>query len=102
MSRAIGQTFSDDALKCTIGTEEMSNGIDRGLIGGTIITMAVTFDPAKRDLTLKHLGLDFARAGEVFAGQTATVADDRIDYGETRLITGGYLDGRLVVTVWTP
>jgi uncharacterized DUF497 family protein len=64
--------------------------------------MKITFDPSKRDLTLKHRGLDFARAGEVFAGQTATIVDDRFDYGEMRFITAGHLDGRLVVTVWTP
>jgi hypothetical protein len=63
--------------------------------------MEITFDPAKRDLTLKHRGLDFARAGELFAGHTATVADDRFDYGETRFITAGTLDDRVVVTVWT-
>jgi uncharacterized DUF497 family protein len=63
--------------------------------------MTITFDPAKRALTLRHRGLDFARAGEVFAGRTATAVDDRRDYGETRFITAGYLDGRLVVIVWT-
>ena len=50
--------------------------------------MKITFDPAKRDLTLRFRGLDFARAGDVFAGRTATVVDDRRDYGETRFITG--------------
>ena len=63
--------------------------------------MRITFDPAKRDLTLEHRGLDFARAREVFAGLTATVIDERFDYGETRFITAGHLDGRLVVMVWT-
>jgi len=63
--------------------------------------MKITFDPAKRDRTLRHRGFDFVRAGEVFAGLTATVVDDRFDYGETRFITAGHLDGRLVVTVWT-
>lgn len=63
--------------------------------------MKIAFDPAKRDLALKHRGLDFARADEVFAGRTATVVDDRFDYGETRFITAGLLDGRVVVTVWT-
>jgi hypothetical protein len=63
--------------------------------------MQITFDPAKRDLTLLHRGLDFARAGDVFAGRTASVVDDRRDYGETRLITAGHLDNRLVVMVWT-
>ena len=29
--------------------------------------MEITFDPAKRDLTLKNRGLDFADAAKVFA-----------------------------------
>jgi uncharacterized protein len=61
----------------------------------------ISFDPRKRDRTLQHRGLDFARADEVFACRTATVVADRRDYGETRFITAGHLDGRLVVTVWT-
>jgi hypothetical protein len=63
--------------------------------------MEITLDPTKRDLTLKHRGLDFARANEVFAGPTATIVDERFDYGETRLISAGMLDGRVVVMVWT-
>jgi uncharacterized DUF497 family protein len=63
--------------------------------------MKIAFDPAKREVTLRHRGLDFARASEVFAGDTATVVDDRRDYGETRFITAGRLDGRIVVMVWT-
>ena len=63
--------------------------------------MEITFDPAKRDLTLKHRGLDFARAGEVFAGRTATIVGNRLDYGEARFITAGVLDNRVVVMVWT-
>ena len=43
-----------------------------------------------------------ARADEVFAGATLTVEDDRRDYGEDRFITIGFLDGRMVVLVWTP
>jgi uncharacterized protein (DUF4415 family) len=63
--------------------------------------MKISFDPTKRALTRRHRGLDFARAGEVFAGRTATIVDDRFDYGETRFISAGHLDGRLVVMVWT-
>ena len=63
--------------------------------------LKVSFDPAKRDLTLRHRGLDFARADQVFEGRTATIVDDRFDYGETRFITAGEFDGRLVVIVWT-
>lgn len=46
-------------------------------------------------------GLDFARAKEVFDGLTITLQDQRQDYGESRLITMGWLDDRLVVLVWT-
>ena len=63
--------------------------------------MDITFDPAKRELTRRQRGLDFARAGKVFDGRTATIVDERFDYGETRFITAGHLDGRLVVMVWT-
>lgn len=51
---------------------------------------------------MQERGLDFGDAGLVFAGSTATVEDDRRDYGEQRFITAGYLDGRRVVIVWTP
>ena len=43
-----------------------------------------------------------ARAAEIFAGPTLTIPDDRADYGEPRFIVIGRLDGRMVVTVWTP
>lgn len=64
--------------------------------------MRITFDLAKRAATLAERRLDFADAAELFAGPHATLADDRIDYGEERLITAGYLNGRLVVLVSTP
>lgn len=63
--------------------------------------MDISFDPAKRAKTLEERGLDFADAGLVFAGITATIEDDRHDYGEQRFITAGYLNGRRVVLVWT-
>ena len=63
--------------------------------------MKIEFDPAKRRKTLEARQLDIARADEVFEGATLTVEDDRQDYGETRFITIGRLDGRMVVMVWT-
>lgn len=63
--------------------------------------MKVEFDAAKRAGTLEQRGLDMARAGEVFDGASLTVEDDRMDYGETRYITIGFLDERMVVLVWT-
>ena len=63
--------------------------------------MNIEFDPVKRDKTLAERGLDFARAGEVFAGRHFTAEDAREDYSEVRLITVGTLEGRMVVIVWT-
>lgn len=64
--------------------------------------MQIEFDPDKRDKTLAERGLDFARAGEVFAGHHFTDEDAREDYSEPRYITVGKLDGRMVVMIWTP
>ena len=63
--------------------------------------MAITYDPPKRDWTLRVRGLDFDDAKVVFAGVTLETEDDRRDYGETRIITIGHLRGRMVVVVWT-
>jgi uncharacterized DUF497 family protein len=63
--------------------------------------MDIEYLPTKRDATLAERGLDMARAAEIFGGPTLTVEDDREDYGEIRLITIGFMDGRMVVTVWT-
>jgi uncharacterized DUF497 family protein len=62
----------------------------------------ITFDRAKRDRTLLERGLDFRRAGDVFADLHLTREDDRRDYGEPRFISAGKLDGRIVIIVWTP
>lgn len=63
--------------------------------------MRITFDPAKRAQTLIERGLDFARAGELFAGPTLGFDDRRRDYGEARTVSVGVLDGRLTMVVWT-
>ena len=64
--------------------------------------MTITFNPVKRADALNHRGLDFADAGKVLdSANRATWIDDRFDYGETRRITAGWLDGRMVVIVWT-
>ncbi len=62
----------------------------------------ITFDPAKRRTTLSERGLDFADAASVFAGVTLEVEDTRKNYGETRIICYGLLEGRMVVVGYTP
>lgn len=63
--------------------------------------MAITYDPAKRDWTLRERGLDFEDADEVFASRISERADDRRDYGEVRIVTIGFLRDRMIVLVWT-
>ena len=64
--------------------------------------MSITFDPAKREATLRERGLDFAAAEAVFAGPVYEREDLRFDYGEVRIITAGMLNGRMVIVGWTP
>ena len=63
--------------------------------------MQIEFDPDKRNQTLAERGLDFSRARELFAGVNVTAEDARFDYGESRFITVGVLDNRMVIMVWT-
>jgi uncharacterized protein (DUF4415 family)/uncharacterized DUF497 family protein len=62
----------------------------------------IEFDAVKRDKTLEERGLDFADAAKVFRGRRKSVLDGRKDYGEPRFISIGWLDGRMVVLLWTP
>lgn len=64
--------------------------------------MALVWDEAKRQWTLRHRGLDFADAEVVFAGRIMTLPDARKEYGELRFITAGWLRNRFVILVWTP
>jgi len=66
------------------------------------MTPAITYDSAKRDRTLDERGLDFEAAEQVFAGPCVTFLDERHAYGEDRLVTVGFLAGRMVVVCWTP
>jgi uncharacterized DUF497 family protein len=63
--------------------------------------MLIEYDPAKREETLRERGLDFEDAPKVFAGPYFQIEDDRADYGETRWIRIGLLNGAMVALVWT-
>jgi uncharacterized protein len=56
--------------------------------------MVITFDPVKRAKNLHNRQLDFLDAEIVLAGPVFTVEDARIDYGEHRFQTVGFLAGR--------
>ena len=61
----------------------------------------MTWDEAKRTENLRKHGLDFMDAESLFDGQTVTLEDDRLDYGEQRFITFGVLEGRVLAVVHT-
>jgi uncharacterized protein len=62
----------------------------------------LSYDPVKRDTTLTERGLDFEDASAVIDGPNAlTAVDDRLDYGEERLVTYGWLRNVAVALVWT-
>lgn len=59
--------------------------------------MIIEFDPVKNAKKTAERGLSFDRAID-FDFETAVYGiDDRHDYGETRRIAAGYLDGRLYI-----
>jgi uncharacterized DUF497 family protein len=64
--------------------------------------MKLAWTEVKRATTLQERGLDFARAGEVFADVHVTRATHGGKSDEKRFVTAGFLDRRLVVMVWTP
>ena len=63
--------------------------------------MRFEWDEAKRESNLLKHGIDFIEVEKVFEGETVTILDVRLDYGEERFITLGLLDGRVVVIVHT-
>ena len=66
--------------------------------------MILSWDEAKRSVTLETRGLDFALAGQLFDASNFnyTIEDVRRDYGEKRYISFGLISSRLCVVDWTP
>ena len=61
----------------------------------------ITYDLAKRELTLASRQLDFEDAQSVFESTNFETQDTRKDYGETRVICFGMLRDRMVVIGYT-
>lgn len=60
-----------------------------------------TWDPEKRDATLRDRGFDFAFASLVFDGPTLVTEDTRQDYGERHFVAIGVADGLHLTVVFT-
>lgn len=63
--------------------------------------MKFTWDENKRLSNMKKHGIDFADVPAMFEGDVFTIEDTRFDYGETRYITFGLLQYRVIVVAHT-
>lgn len=63
--------------------------------------MAITFDQAKRDRARAERGPDFEDADELFCDPAFEFEDKRRDYGERRIVTIGFVAGRMTIVIWT-
>jgi uncharacterized protein len=61
--------------------------------------MNFTWDEPKRQSNLKKHGLDFADAAKVFSGPLVLFEDQRVNYGEQRMIGIGLLEYLVVLIV---
>jgi uncharacterized protein len=64
--------------------------------------MKLSWDEAKRQVTLAERGLDFVWAHQMIGVDEYIIEDIRFDYGEKRFASLGFIDGRLCVVIWTP
>jgi len=109
-----GRTLKDETERwADVGDSTNDQLMFRSFAGGTtalartcfrsyINKVRITYDKAKREVTLNERGLDFNDAKHVFAGLTFEALDQRRDYGEKRIICFGLLKDRLVVVGYTP
>ena len=61
----------------------------------------MTSDPTKRKANQRKHKVDLAECDPVFDEPMLTREDTREGYGEQRLLSLGWLKGRVVVLVWT-
>jgi uncharacterized protein len=65
------------------------------------INNTVTYDPAKRRSNKRKHKIDLADCEAAFDVPMLTREDASQEYGEQRLISLGWLQGRVVVLIWT-
>jgi uncharacterized protein len=65
------------------------------------VKLEFEWDENKRLININKHGIDFKDALTIFDYDMVIIEDDRFNYGEQRLIAIGYLDGRIIVVVYT-
>lgn len=63
--------------------------------------MAFEWDAAKNAANIAKHGIDFEDAIRIFEGPVLERTDDRRDYGETRMVAFGVVDGYELAVVYT-
>ena len=58
------------------------------------------WDENKRQANIEKHGIDFADLEEIFTNPFVECLDNRIDYGETRILLLGQLDGVILYLVY--
>jgi uncharacterized DUF497 family protein len=74
--------------------------LDRDLLVYTLRGM-ITFDGRKRKANIAKHGIDLAEVESAFDSPMVTIEDDRVAYGEQRLKSLAWWNGRVVVLLWT-
>ena len=65
--------------------------------------MEFEYDDNKSQQCLDERNFDFDRASRVFSDAVdCEIEDERHDYGETRYIKTGMVEGDIITVVWTP
>lgn len=59
------------------------------------------WDDAKRVINLEKHGVDFVDAEKMWQGTMVVAEDTRLDYGESRYVGIGRIEGRVMVVVYT-
>lgn len=65
------------------------------------MTMRFEWDEGKRRSNLEKHGVDFSEAVRMLSGMPWLEADSRRDYGERRCRAVGWIDGEVLVAVFT-
>lgn len=63
--------------------------------------MDFEWDEGKNEANIAKHGINFEGASRIFDGHTLEFEDKRLDYGETRMIAIGLLQGREIQLVYT-
>jgi uncharacterized DUF497 family protein len=61
----------------------------------------MSYDPTKRQTNLDEHNVDLAECEAIFDNPMLTREDTRKQYGEQRLLSLGWLKGKVVALVWT-